>query len=71
MSSLSTAPAASTARATVRIQSSHDDVDEFVDTQLRTMSTMDLVDPDRDTIRSDVICACLPMVRRAAARFAG
>ncbi|HEY7173461.1 MAG TPA: sigma-70 family RNA polymerase sigma factor, partial [Micromonosporaceae bacterium] len=59
------------AGTTVPAANAYDDVEEFVAAQLSTMSTMDLRDPERDQVRSDVICACLPMVRRAAARFAG
>jgi RNA polymerase sigma-B factor len=71
MSSLSTTTAALSARVKLPTQSSRDDVDDFVAANLATMSTMDPGDPDRDAMRTDVICACLPMVRRAAARFAG
>lgn len=48
-----------------------DDVDALVGSALATMSTLDVNDPDRDQLRSDVICASLPMVRRAASRFSG
>jgi RNA polymerase sigma-B factor len=71
MVSAVTTPAAPPARATVPTASPTDDVDAFVADQLATMSTLDANDPDRDRLRSEVICACLPMVRRAAARFAG
>jgi RNA polymerase sigma-B factor len=55
-------PAPSTAR---------DEIDAFVASTLATMSTLDVADPDHFKLRSDVICACLPMVRRAASRFSG
>jgi len=74
-SASSTLPTARTSSTTGSLPttgtSSHDDVDEHIAACLQLMSTMDPDDPDRDRVRSDVICACLPMVRRAAARFAG
>jgi len=70
---VTTKPATSVAgkSASAPNTTAHDDVDAFVSAQLVSMSTLDIDDPDRDRMRSDVICACLPMARRAAARFAG
>lgn len=48
-----------------------DDVETYAYERLRVMSTLDSEDPRRDQLRSDVICACLPMARRAAGRFSG
>jgi RNA polymerase sigma-B factor len=45
------------------------DVDARVAEQLQLMATLSIGDPARDSARADVICACLPMARRAAARF--
>lgn len=52
-------------------QPQNDDVDAFVSDRLSDMSAMDVDDPEHDRARSEVICACLPMVRRAASRFSG
>lgn len=73
MVSVMTAPAVETRpfAPTTPSQSHGDEFDEFLATSLATMSGMRADDPARDTLRSDVICACLPMVRRAASRFAG
>lgn len=48
-----------------------DDIETYVQPRLLIMSTLDADDPYRDQVRNDVICACLPMARRAAGRFAG
>jgi len=71
MVSVITRPAASDVRMSAPASGSHEDVDSFIAAKLELMSTLDIDDPDRDRTRSDAICACLPMVRRAAARFAG
>jgi RNA polymerase sigma-B factor len=47
------------------------DLDTYVAQRLRTMSTLVPGDPQRNKLRDEVICACLPVVRRLAARFFG
>jgi len=48
-----------------------DELATYVGATLAHMSSLDISDPRREQLRSDAICACLPMARRAAARFAG
>ncbi len=47
------------------------DLDTYLATRLATMATLPAGDPTRTTLRDDVICACLPVARRLAARFHG
>jgi RNA polymerase sigma-B factor len=47
------------------------DLDGFVGERLRLMSGLPIGDPVRGRLRDEVICACLPVVRRLAARFFG
>jgi len=47
------------------------DLDAYIGTRLQTMSTLPLGDAQRNKLRDEVICACLPVVRRLAARFFG
>ncbi len=49
----------------------NDEADALLAANLLALSTMDAGDPVRDRIRGEVICSCLPIVRRAAARFGG
>jgi RNA polymerase sigma-B factor len=65
-------PVASQAAAAVQSSLTvGEDADAHLAVQLAALGQLDTDDPDRDRLRSEVICACLPMVRRAAARFAG
>jgi RNA polymerase sigma-B factor len=47
------------------------DLDSYLGARLQTMSSLPLGDPNRNKLRDEVICACLPVVRRLAARFFG
>ncbi|HEY1487763.1 MAG TPA: sigma factor, partial [Micromonosporaceae bacterium] len=47
------------------------DLDTYLGARLQTMSSLPLGDPNRNKLRDEVICACLPVVRRLAARFFG
>lgn len=71
MVSTITHAAASPTRMSAPASGPYGDVDASIAAKFKLMSTLDRDDPDRDRARSDVICGCLPMVRRAAARFAG
>jgi RNA polymerase sigma-B factor len=63
--------AAVAARSSVSSQATGEEADRLLVAQFATLATLDADDPDRDRLRSDIICASLPMVRRAASRFAG
>jgi len=63
--------AAVAARNGVTPPTTGDDADVQFGAQLAALGELDADDPDRDRLRSEIICSCLPMVRRAAARFAG
>lgn len=72
MSSVATLPTASTVTtAPSTTTRPSDEADALLSAQLTEMSTLDVHDPKRDRIRSEVICSCLPIARRAAARFGG
>jgi len=47
------------------------DLDTFLGDRLQRMSALPQGDPTRNALRDEVICACLPVVRRLAARFFG
>ncbi len=47
------------------------DLDAYLATRLQTMASLPAGDPTRHRLRAEVICACLPVVRRLAARFYG
>jgi len=47
------------------------DVDAQLAESLRTMANLPADHPERERLRSDVICGFIPMARRAAARFGG
>jgi RNA polymerase sigma-B factor len=47
------------------------DLDGLLAARLRQMAGLAAADPDRARLRDEVICACLPVVRRLAARFFG
>jgi RNA polymerase sigma-B factor len=47
------------------------DLDAYVAERLQAMSMLATGDPKRNKLRDEVICACLPVVRRLAARFFG
>jgi len=47
------------------------ELDAYIAGRLQTMSTLSEDDPQRVALRDEVICACLPVVRRLAARFFG
>jgi len=50
---------------------SGEDTEAEVTTTLQQMVAFKPGDPARDRLRDQVICACLPIARRAAARFGG
>jgi hypothetical protein len=47
------------------------DLDVFVAGRLAEMAVLSVGDVRRNRLRDEVICACLPVVRRLAARFFG
>ena len=47
------------------------DLDTYLATRLQAMASLPAVDPERSRLRDDIICACLPVARRLAARFYG
>ncbi|HEY2794462.1 MAG TPA: SigB/SigF/SigG family RNA polymerase sigma factor [Micromonosporaceae bacterium] len=47
------------------------DLDTYLGGRLQRMAELPQGDPTRNTLRDEVICACLPVVRRLAARFFG
>jgi RNA polymerase sigma-B factor len=47
------------------------DLDTALADKLHQMADLPATDPRRDALRDEVICACLPVVRRLAARFFG
>jgi RNA polymerase sigma-B factor len=66
-----TAPTATAATVTGTPTRVGTDLDTYLATRLQTMATLPTGDPTRTKLRDDVICACLPVVRRLAARFYG
>jgi RNA polymerase sigma-B factor len=66
-----TIQAAESATSTPTVTRPGDEADTLLAANLQALSTMDADDPARERLRGDVICACLPIVRRAAARFGG
>lgn len=71
MVSVMTAPAVESRPPATTAHAPSDDVEAFVAERLQLMSPLDVNDPGHGQLRSEVICACLPMVRRAASRFSG
>jgi len=47
------------------------DLDAYLSTRMQTMAALPVGDPTRNRLRDEVICACLPVVRRLASRFYG
>jgi RNA polymerase sigma-B factor len=47
------------------------DLDAYIASRLNTIASLPAGDSLRNQLRDDVICACLPVVRRLAARFYG
>lgn len=70
-----THPTTATPRTSAPMSSQTGRPSEDADAQLlealRRMAALSPGDPDRDRIRGEVICSCLPIARRAAARFGG
>jgi RNA polymerase sigma-B factor len=58
-------------RSTSRPSAPEADLDTYVATRFQAMASTSLGDPARDRLRDEVICGCLPIVRRLATRFGG